>query len=347
MNEIIPNIIESPSAVTTPEGLPARLLFSPRSRLPVTAAFPMKVNPYYLGLIKRFDDPIGRQVLPDPRELDDESRDADPLCEEKQSPTPLVIHRYPHRVVFLVSNNCAVACRFCMRKRTFGRRAPAPAQAIENGLAYIRGNRSINEVILSGGDPFMLSDDTLVEILKALKAIEHVRILRIHTRVPCVWPARITAALAQRLSAFQPLYINIHFNHPREITPQSTRACALLADAGIALGSQTVLLKDINDDPTILHALFTNLLEIRVRPYYLHQIDRVPGTAHFQVSLEKGLALMDELRGRLSGIAMPHYMVDLPGGGKVELLSEAIVNKSPGVYHIRNFQGRIRPYAIG
>jgi len=347
MKKTTTRIVEGQPTVTAIEGLPAGLGGRPHALMPVTAAFPMKVNPYYLSLIERFDDPIGRQVLPDPRELEDNSRDADPLSEEKQSPTRLVIHRYPHRVVFLVSNTCAVICRFCMRKRISCRQTPVATDAIESGLAYIHGNRGIHEVILSGGDPLMLQDDHLVEILEALTAMEHVRLVRIHTRIPCVWPERISAGLAQRLSAFHPLFINIHFNHPGEITPQAARACALLADAGMPLGSQTVLLKGVNDNPEVLHALFAGLLEIRVRPYYLHQIDRVPGTAHFQVPLETGLQLMEALRGRLSGIAMPHYMIDLPGGGgKVELLPEAIVNKTPGVYHIRNFKGRVFPYSV-
>ncbi len=308
---------------------------------------PVKINPYFRSLIRSADDPIGRQVLPDPRELDDCNIEPDPLSEARQSPTPLVIHRYPQRVVFTVSNQCAVFCRFCMRKRTVHKQSRPAPQAIHSGLAYIAGNPEINEVILSGGDPFMLKDESLISILAALKKIRHVKLLRIHTRIPAVWPQRITIGLARRLSLFHPLFINIHFNHPNEITPQSIQACARLADTGIALGSQTVLLKGVNDEPGVLRTLFTRLLEIRVRPYYLHQIDRVPGTAHFQVPLDKGLQLMAALRGRISGMAMPHYMIDLPGGGgKVELLPEAIVKKTPGFYHVRNFQGHIIPYPV-
>jgi lysine 2,3-aminomutase len=305
----------------------------------------MKINRHVCTLIRCADDPLGRQFLPDPRELNDSGGDIDPLDEERQSPTPQVVHRYPHRVIFLVSNRCAVTCRFCMRKRIVGDGRRVTAGAIDAGLDYIRGNRQVNEVILSGGDPLMLADQRLSEILGAIKAVEHVRVVRVHSRIPSVWPRRITEKLARRLASFRPLYLNIHVNHPAEITRDTARACARLADAGIPLGSQTVLLAGVNDHPDTLYDLFTRLLEIRVRPYYLHQLDRVSGTAHFRVPLERGLHLMDALRGRLSGMAMPHYMIDLPGGGgKVELLPDAIMERRAGGYSMKNFQGRTFPY---
>ncbi len=327
--------------------LSRRLPVDPETLSSVVQTFPMKVNGYYLSLINHPQDPLGRQVLPDLKELEDQQTEVDPLTEAIQSPVPQIIHRYPQRVIFLVSNLCAAGCRFCMRKRLVAKTGQVAATAIEDGIAYIRTHKEINEVILSGGDPFMLNDKNLLEILTFLKRIDHIRILRIHTRIPCVWPQRITPSLARQLSAFHPLYINIHFNHPAEITPESARACTLLADAGISLGSQTVLLKGVNDDANVLHKLMESLLEIRVRPYYLHQLDRVPGTAHFQVPIEKGLELMASLRGHLSGMAMPHYMIDIPGGGgKIELLPESVLRKEPDHWVISNFKGRVYHYPI-
>lgn len=301
----------------------------------------MRIPGYYQALIEQPNDALAKQVIPDPKELDDPFSENDPLAEETQSPAPLVIHRYPHRVIFLVTHICAVHCRFCMRKRRVGAIEPVKAEAINAGLMYINQHQEIKEVILSGGDPFMLSDLSLKAILGALKQMPHLQMLRIHTRIPCVWPQRITAQLAKCLSYFQPLYINIHFNHPREITPQVTRACKGLADAGIPLGSQTVLLKGVNDDADTLAALFEKLLTIRVRPYYLHLLDRVPGTAHFQVPIEKSLSLVQQLRGRLSGMGMPHLMADLPGGGgKVELVPESKLVKADDHLVLKNFQDR-------
>jgi lysine 2,3-aminomutase len=333
--------------ITAPHQLPASLCPDPQVLDPVTQAFPMRIHPYFLALIQRPDDALARQVIPDPAELDDPCRQADPLAEEEQSPAPLIIHRYPRRVILLVSNQCAIYCRFCMRKRRVGIQNPVEPKALDQALDYIRRCREINEVVLSGGDPLMLGDDALIQTLAALKGIAHVRVLRLHTRIPCAWPARVTADLVQRLSAFHPLYINIHFNHPDEITPQAAGACARLADAGMALGSQTVLLQGVNDRLEVLRELFESLLGIRVRPYYLHQIDRVRGTAHFQVPLARSLELVAGLRGWISGMAMPHFMIDLPGGGgKIELLADTIVEKTTDYWLMRNFQGRIFKYPL-
>jgi lysine 2,3-aminomutase len=307
----------------------------------------MRISAHYLSRIQSADDPIARQVIPHPDELEDSRTDPDPLNEEAQAPVPQIIHRYPHRVIFLVSNQCAVYCRFCMRKRRLTNTAQVTPHAMGQGLDYIRANPNINEVILSGGDPFMLQDAVLLEVLAALHRIKHVRILRIHTRVPNACPQRITPDLANALSAFHPLYINIHFNHPDEISPRAKQACALLADAGIPLGSQTVLLRGVNDHAATLHRLFQKLLEIRVRPYYLHQLDRVAGTAHFQVPMKMALDLMGALRGDLSGQAMPHFMVDLPGGGgKVELLPESCPGQDDTQLILQNFEGRRFTYFL-
>lgn len=335
-------------AITSPDQLPAHLCANRRDIEQVSARYPMGINTHYCSLIRKLDDPIAKQVIPDVRELNDPCTDADPLNEESQAPVPQIIHRYPHRVIFLVSNQCPVYCRFCMRKRRFSESAQVTPEAIQTGMDYIGKHPEISEVILSGGDPFMLGDTALMEILTALRDQPHIRILRIHTRIPNTWPQRITPNTAAAFSRLHPLYINIHFNHPDEITPQAEQACGILADAGIPLGSQTVLLQGVNDDAATLHHLFHRLLEIRVRPYYLHQLDRVPGTTHFRVSLERALGLMRALRGTLSGQAMPHFMVDLPGGGgKVELTPESIVSKNENQLIFQNFEGRRFSYPTG
>jgi lysine 2,3-aminomutase len=325
--------------------LPAHLYTAAAVNADAFGAFPMKINSHLLSLLRSADDPLGRQFIPSVDELRDTGSPLDPLDEEHQSPVPQVIHRYPHRVVLLVSNQCAVHCRFCMRKRRVTGSGQVSKPLIDAGIAYIRKQPQINEVILSGGDPLMLDDDRLTDILKQLRGLSQVRLLRIHTRMPAVYPQRVTQELVRRLTAFHPLYINIHFNHPLELTEQTVDACRRLADAGIPLGSQTVLLKGINDDVEILRQLMQTLLVHRIRPYYLHQVDRVPGTAHFRVPIEKSLQLVDALRGKISGMAMPHLMIDLPGGGgKVALTPEAVVSKQKDLWLLRNWQGRIFPY---
>lgn len=307
----------------------------------------MRINSYFLSLIASADDPLGKQVIPAPIELTDLECSEDPLAEEAQSPVSQVIHRYPNRVAFLVSNQCAVYCRFCTRKRRLGHVAQVSAVRLVAGLDYIAGHPMINEVILTGGDPLMLDDERLLNIIQALRRIPHVRILRIHTRIPVALPQRISPALVRALSEYHPLFINIHVNHPAELSPDARTACALMADAGIPLGSQTVLLKGINDDPVILAALMEKLLSLRVRPYYVHQLDRVPGTAHFHVPLERSILLINSLRGPLSGMAIPHLMVDLPqGGGKVALTAGAVVHKGHRYWQMRNWQGRIYDYPL-
>lgn len=335
-------------SVLQPRELPDHLAVDKDTLVKVTDRFPMKITPYFLGLIRAADDPLGRQVIPHSDELLDADGTDDPLAEERQSPAPQILHRYPHRVVFLVSNQCAVHCRFCMRKRRVaGGRQVAP-ESIRAGLEYIRRHVEINEVILSGGDPLMLADDRLVSILQALREIGHVRLLRLHTRVPMVLPERVTPELARCLVRFHPLYVNIHCNHPAEITAQSAAACERLADAGIALGSQSVLLRGVNDQEGVLRGLFEGLLAVRVKPYYLHQLDRVPGTNHFEVPLARGVELMASLRGHLSGMAVPYFMVDLPGGGgKVALTPDAIVERHPAHWRLRNWQGLIHDYPCG
>jgi lysine 2,3-aminomutase len=309
--------------------------------------FPIRIPGYLRSLIGSPDDPIGRQVIPTKEELRDLERSPDPLGEQAQSPTPLVIHRYPHRAAFLVSDKCAVHCRFCMRKRNVGSSTTSSItpQALGESLEYIRSRPQISEVILTGGDPLMLSDRLLLQILSALAHMRHISLLRIHTRVPGVLPLRITPGLVKKLSTFHPLFINMHFNHPHEITSQTAAVCARLSDAGIVLGSQTVLLRGINDDSDTLRRLMNALLAIRVRPYAIHQLDRMPGNGHFQVPLDRAVSLVGALRGPLSGMAVPHLMVDLPGGGgKVALCAQAVAEKHKGRWTLRNWQGKLFGY---
>ena len=315
--KIVSNSVVSADQLRKSTGVPAE------SVRPVIERYPMRINPYFLSLIRTPDDPIGRQVIPDPAELDEEGVSEngyadDPFCEEALSPVGSLVHRHPDRVLFLVSGFCAVYCRHCMRKRNAGRKSAVTADAVRRAAAYIGKACRVREVILSGGDPLLLRDAFLEEILAQMAAIDHVERIRIHTRVPCVLPARITPGLVGMLSRFSPLFVNIQFNHPDELTREAADACGMLADAGIVLGSQSVLLKGVNDDAAVLARLMEKLLSIRVRPYYLHHPDPVRGTAHFGVSRERGVEIMRRLRASVSGMAIPHYVVDLPGGrGKV------------------------------
>lgn len=335
------------ASVTSPADLPSRLGIDRPALEAVAARYPMRINPYLLDLVGSPADPLGRQLLPHPEELADLRGVPDPLDEERQSPVPLVVHRYPDRVLFVVSHRCAAYCRFCLRKRQVGRRGPITWNDLKAGLDYIRAQPAVGEVILSGGDPLLRPDEELGELLAALRAIPHVRLLRIHSRTPATLPQRITPALVRLLGRFQPVYVNTHFNHPVEITPQAAAACARLADGGVPLGCQTVLLKGVNDDPAVMARLLRDLAAIRVRPYYLHHPDPVAGTAHFRPPLAAGLALMEALRGRISGICLPQYVIDLPGGGgKVPLLPESIVAREAGRLRLRNFQGELYDYPL-
>ena len=307
----------------------------------VASVYPFKISGYYAGLIKSPGDAVWKQCMPTIRELDDDEELSDPLAEVLLSPVPGLIHRYPDRVVLLVSNRCAVYCRFCMRKRHVGCGSDKvlDEKTLERALAYIAARDSIRDVILSGGDPLMLDDASLYTILSRLKAINHVRIIRIGTRIPVTLPDRVTPELCAMLQKFHPMYINTHFNHPSEITPSSAQACDRLSCAGIPLGNQTVLLKGVNDTPAIMRELMTGLLELRVRPYYIHQMDLVKGTSHFRTPVKKGLEIIRSLRGHVSGMAVPHFVIDLPGGkGKVSLLPDQ-VEKEGEAYFLTTYQG--------
>ncbi|RJP76009.1 MAG: KamA family radical SAM protein [Desulfobacteraceae bacterium] len=311
----------------------------------VIEKYPMKITPHYLSLIKKHGDGLWKQAVPDIRELENSSLKDDPLYEELQSPTPNLIHRYPDRVVFLVSNQCAMYCRYCMRKRRIGRHLPQHESSIEKGIAYIRDHQQIRDVILSGGDPLMLNDNTLDNILKQIKKIQHVEIIRIHSRIPCVLPQRITDDLAETIRKYHPIYLNTHFNHPDEITPESQRACSILADVGIPLGCQTVLLKGVNDSPHIMKELMRKLVQIRVKPYYIHHPDPVQGTHHFRVPIQTGLKILEYLQGNISGLCIPRYMIDLPkGGGKVPLQCNYIDQSNHDRHIVRNYRGELFEY---
>ncbi|MBD1400495.1 KamA family radical SAM protein [Pelobacter sp. M08fum] len=312
-------------SVTTVEELAQRFGIDPEPLREVTARYPLKITPAYVDLIGEVGDPIWRQCVPDVLELEDGGY-ADPLAEAHYAPVPAIIHRYPDRVILLASNNCAGYCRFCTRKRKVGSSEHAVSfREQREGINYIAGDSRIRDVILSGGDPLILPDAVLEDLLARIHAIPHVEIIRIGSRVPVTLPERITPALCAMLKKYAPLYLNTHFNHPRELTPASAGACALLVDQGIVLGNQTVLLREVNDDVTTMTELLRGLLKIRVRPYYLHQMDLVQGTAHFRTPLQTGLDLIRSVRGPVSGLACPHFVVDLPGGkGKAPLLPDGL-----------------------
>lgn len=335
------------SSITTADGLIRYLPIDREKVKKVISRYPMRINSYYLSLIRHEGDPLWKQAVPDISEIEDTWGENDPLTEEAQSPVPNLIHRYPDRAVFLISSDCAMFCRYCMRKRNVGHRFVINEHGIEAGIRYIRDHSHIRDMIFSGGDPLLISDDRLKEILTQVRAISHVEIIRIHTRVPCTLPQRITPELCQMLKKFHPLYINTHFNHPAEITPQSSMACAMLADVGIPLGCQTVLLKGVNDDPEIMKHLMQKLMTIRVRPYYIHQGDLVRGTGHFYTHPKRGLEIIEKLRGHTSGLCVPQLMIDLPGGGgKIPLLPEYVQKKEKSRWLIRNYEGKSFEYPI-
>ena len=306
----------------------------------VATAYPFRVSTQYAELIRQPGDAIWRQCIPDLRELEEDGQLPDPLSEASLSPVPGLIHRYPDRAVLLVSNRCPVYCRFCMRKRHIGAgNAPPSRDALDRAVRYIRATPAIHDVILSGGDPLMLDDTSLRHILSQLRAISHVKIIRIGTRIPVTMPERVTTDLCSLLKQFHPIYVNTHFNHPDEITLNSAMACDRLADAGIPLGNQTVLLCGVNDDLETMKRLMTGLLEIRVRPYYIHQMDLVRGTAHFRTPISKGMEIIRGLRGHVSGMAVPHYVIDLPEGkGKVPILPDSLERAGDTLF-LMNYQG--------
>jgi lysine 2,3-aminomutase len=335
------------TCITNPEELAEYFSFDPAPLRAVVEKYPMRISLHYLSLMHGAGDPVWRQCVPDPRELEDDSLEPDPLHEEFLSPVPRLIHRYPDRVVLLAGSQCAVYCRFCMRKRAIGCPAGVSGQeGLEDAFRYIEETPALRDVILSGGDPMLLGDDELEDVLLRIRRIPHVEIIRIGTRAPVTLPDRITPRLCRMLKQFHPLYVNTHFNHPLEITAESADACSLLADAGIPLGNQTVLLRGVNDDPETMKRLMQKLLMIRVRPYYIHQMDLVRGGGHFRTDVKKGMAVMAGLRGHTSGMAIPYYVIDVPGGkGKVPILPDS--GRFVGDHLIlRNYRGEEIPYPV-
>ncbi|MEN6609450.1 MAG: lysine 2,3-aminomutase [Methanoregulaceae archaeon] len=312
--------------------------------------FPLRITPYYLSLIDPGDlwnDPVFKQAFPSPKELIVESYElSDPLEEDKDSPVPCITHRYPDRVLFLVSNTCAMYCRHCTRKRKVGDVDSIPGrEEILQGIEYIRNHPAIRDVLLSGGDPLMLPDEYLDWILTRLREIPHVEIIRIGSRVPVVLPFRITDELVGVLKKHHPLWLNTHFNHPKEITAAAKAALAKLADAGIPLGNQSVLLSGVNDCPRIMKSLIHGLVKCRVRPYYLYQCDLSEGISHFRTPVSKGIEIMENLVGHTSGFAVPRYVIDAPGGGgKIPIFPNYILTWSVHKVVLRNYEGMICTY---
>ncbi|MBS7654727.1 KamA family radical SAM protein [Candidatus Bathyarchaeota archaeon] len=333
-------------SLTTPEQILEKFKVDINPIKAVVKKYPMFVSRYYFDLIGEVDDPIWKQCIPSPLELQDPYGYEDPLNEEGDSPVPGLVHRYPDRVLMCVSNSCAMYCRFCTRKRKVGK--PVINFSDDVYLAqikYIRENPSIRDVLLSGGDPFMLPDEKIEFLLKKLKGIPHVEILRIGSRIPCTLPQRITPKLCRILKEYHPLYVNVHFEHPLEITEESERACGLLADAGIPLGNQSVLLKGVNDDPEVMKNLVHKLLRIRVRPYYLFQMDLVKGTYHFRTRVETGIKIIESLVGWTSGLAVPRFVIDAPGGGgKIPLQPDYILSIDDEKVVLRNYEGKVFVY---
>jgi len=312
--------------------------------------FPVSITPYYLSLIDTSnikEDPVFRQSFPSVLELEVSRCDMkDPLSEDADSPVPGITHRYPDRVLFLVSNTCAMYCRHCTRKRKVGDIDSIPdREQILKGIQYIKETKQVRDVLLSGGDPFLLSDEYLDWILTELQAIEHVEVIRIGSRVPAVLPFRITDSLVNVLKKHQPIWVNTQFNHPREITNSSRPALRKLADAGIPLGNQSVLLAGVNDCPRIMRALVHKLVANRVRPYYLYQCDLSEGLKHFRTPVGKGIEIMESLIGHTSGFCVPRYVIDAPGGGgKIPVMPNYLISWSTNKVILRNYEGIITTY---
>ena len=310
---------------------------------------PLGITPYYMSLVSR-DDPnqaIRRTVIPTIHETVHTAGEADdPLGEDGMSPVPGLVHRYPDRILLLLSDFCSTYCRYCTRSRVVGHGGIHPSRnRLERAFAYIEQTSSIRDVLLSGGDPLMLGEEKLSWILSRLRQIPHVEIVRIGTKVPAVLPQRITQRLVRMLRQYHPLWMSLHFTHPDECTPEALRACTMLADAGIPLGSQTVLLKGVNDNLEIMRSLVHHLLKMRVRPYYLYQCDPITGSAHFRTPVAKGLEIIRGLRGFTSGYAVPTYVVDAPGGGgKIPLMPDYVVGREEDALVLKNYENQLYRY---
>ena len=309
--------------------------------------FNLRITPAVLASIRQIGDAFWQQYVPSGEENEVLDGIVDSLSEDDDSPVPNITHRYPDRVLFLVSPVCATYCRFCTRRRKVGDPEKIPLNQFDSAFKYIRDHQEIRDVILSGGDPLMLSDRRLEHFLKRLREIPHVEIIRIHTRIPHHLPERVTSDLCKTIARYHPVFVNIHFNHPAELTPATEKALAKLANAGCPLGSQTVMLKGVNDDPAIIKELMQKLNKNRVRPYYLYMADPVAGAEHFRTSVQKGLEIMKALRGWTSGLAIPHFVIDAPGGGgKIPLLPQYVEEISDDEVTLRNYAGDRYTYPL-
>ena len=310
----------------------------------------MAITPYWVTLMDEADPecPIRRQAVPLKEEFQFGANEfVDPCAEDRDSPVDGLVHRYPDRVLLLVTEQCAMYCRHCTRRRLVGEKQAHPlnSKTLDAAIDYIKANKKIRDVLISSGDPLMLEDDELEEVLKKVSGIPHVEFVRLGTRVPVTLPQRITEPLIAMLKKYAPLWMSIHFNHSKEISKRCKVACDMLADAGIPLGSQTVLLKGINDKPYIMRKLMHDLLTIRVRPYYIYQCDPVRGTAHFRTPVVVGINIIEKLRGFTSGYAVPTYVIDAPGGGgKIPIGPNYLISQDKGKHVLRNYKGKIYTY---
>jgi lysine 2,3-aminomutase len=309
----------------------------------------MAITPYYLSLIDSDnpDDPIRKQAIPTSQELELSDSDCeDPLHEEADSPVPGLTHRYPDRVLLLVTSRCAMYCRHCTRRRFAGQSDQSlPMEQIDQAIDYIRRTKVVRDVLISGGDPLLLSDEKLEQIIQKLRAIPHVEIIRIGSRVPVVMPQRVTPELVEMLKKYHPIWLNTHFNHPNELTKESKKACEMLANAGIPLGNQTVLLRGVNDCVHVMKKLVHELVKTRVRPYYIYQCDLSMGIKHFRTKVSKGIEIIEGLRGHTSGFAVPTFVIDAPGGGgKIPVMPNYLISQAENKVILRNFEGVITTY---
>jgi lysine 2,3-aminomutase len=333
-------------SITKPKDLAKHLGVDEKEVADVVGPYPMRITPTVLATIKEKGDAIWKQVVPEGIELDDIDAQDDPLEEDTDSPVPHLVHRYPDRVLLMVTNQCPIYCRFCTRKRLVGKPGFLKKGELDQAVAYLREHTEVRDVILSGGDPLLLPDNLIERILKALRSIPHLELIRFGTRVPGTLPQRITLELCEIVKQYHPIYMNLHFNHPDELTPEVKEACGRLADAGIPLGAQTVLLKGVNDDPEIMKRLMHQLLLARIKPYYLYMADLTKGTNHFRTTVETGLKIVQALQGHTSGMAVPHFVIDAPGGGgKIPLLpNEYLLNLDEKGAVLKNFENKTYHY---
>lgn len=319
------------------------------SKLKENHRLPFRVSPYYLAQFYDSEpgSPLRRTMIPTLEELiETDSESSDPLNEMGTCPVPGIIHRYPDRALFTVTQCCSAYCRYCTRSRFVGKLGTLTRNQWDRAIEYLRQHKEIRDVVISGGDPLTMPDDKIEYILSQLRAIKHIEILRIGTKVPVVLPMRITPQLTAMLHKYHPLFISIHFTHPSELTPETQRACEMLANAGMPMGSQTVLLKGINNDPLVMKRLMQKLLMARVRPYYIYQCDPVSGSSHFRTKIEDGIAVIENLRGFTSGYAVPQFVIDAPGGGgKIPILPDYVVESGPDKWVLRNYKKKIYQYS--